>query len=124
MAYREIASENVDCEAAYAGVSEVYRAQAANASTVEEAMGCFAKEESEVAGFQYDEADLLILTEVASKDIQNANVVLDFMDTLDEIFEWEHGGYDYLIEITEKYQYNILSRKKNPNIHSNKGYKP
>lgn len=84
LAYREIASENVDCEAAYAGVSEVYRAQAANASTVEEAMGCFAKEESEVTGFQYTEADLLILTEVASKDIQNANVVLDFMDTLKE----------------------------------------
>ena len=42
----------------------------------------------------------------------------------DEIFEWEHGGYDYLIEITEKYQYNIFSRKKKPNIHSNKGYKP
>lgn len=38
----------------------------------------------------------------------------------DEIFEWEHGGYDYVIEFVEKYSYNILSRKKKPNIHSKK----
>lgn len=84
MAYQEIISENVDCEAAYVGVIEVYRAQAASTSSVEEAMACYAKAESEVAGFQYTEADLLILTEVASGDIQNAYVVLDFMDTLKE----------------------------------------
>lgn len=35
----------------------------------------------------------------------------------DGIFEWEHGGYDYLIEIKGKYTYNVLSRKKKPNIH-------
>lgn len=35
----------------------------------------------------------------------------------DGIFEWEHGGYDYLIEIKDRYTYNILSRKKKPNIH-------
>ncbi len=35
----------------------------------------------------------------------------------DEIFHWEHGGYDYLIEITERYEYNILDRKKMKNIH-------
>ena len=35
----------------------------------------------------------------------------------DGIFEWEHGGYDYLIEIKDKYTYNVLSRKKKPNIH-------
>ena len=35
----------------------------------------------------------------------------------DGIFEWEHGGYDYLIEIKEKYDYEILSKKKKPNIH-------
>lgn len=38
----------------------------------------------------------------------------------DEIFEWEHGGYDYVIEFVDKYSYNILSRKKKPNIHSKK----
>lgn len=35
----------------------------------------------------------------------------------DEIFEWEHGGYDYLIEFVDKYSYNILDKKKKPNIH-------
>lgn len=35
----------------------------------------------------------------------------------DGIFEWEHGGYDYLIEIKDRYTYDILSRKKKPNIH-------
>lgn len=35
----------------------------------------------------------------------------------DGIFEWEHGGYDYLIEVTERYEYHTLSRKKKPNIH-------
>lgn len=35
----------------------------------------------------------------------------------DGIFEWEHGGYDYLIEITDKYSYNTLSKKKKRNIH-------
>lgn len=33
------------------------------------------------------------------------------------IFEWEHGGYDYLIEFKDKYTYDILSKKKKPNIH-------
>lgn len=33
------------------------------------------------------------------------------------IFEWEHSGYDYLIEIKEKFDYEILSKKKKPNIH-------
>ena len=36
----------------------------------------------------------------------------------DEIFEWEHGGYDYLIEIKERYTYNVLSKKKKSNINS------
>lgn len=35
----------------------------------------------------------------------------------DGIFEWEHGGYDYLIEFKDKYTYDILSKKKKPNIH-------
>ena len=34
----------------------------------------------------------------------------------DGIFEWEHGGYDYLIEFKDKYTYDILSKKKKPNI--------
>ena len=35
----------------------------------------------------------------------------------DEIFQWEHGGYDYLIEIKDRYTYEILSKKKKQNIH-------
>ena len=33
------------------------------------------------------------------------------------IFAWEHGGYIYTIEITDRYEYNYLSRKKLKNIH-------
>lgn len=35
----------------------------------------------------------------------------------EEIFEWEHGGYDYLIEIKDRYTYEVLSKKKKRNIH-------
>lgn len=33
------------------------------------------------------------------------------------IFAWEHGGYIYTVEITDRYEYNYLSRKKLKNIH-------
>ena len=35
----------------------------------------------------------------------------------DGIFPWEHGGYMYTVEITERYEYNYLSRRKMKNIH-------
>ena len=35
----------------------------------------------------------------------------------DRIFPWEHGGYRYLVEITERYEYNFLDKKKMKNIH-------
>ena len=33
------------------------------------------------------------------------------------VFNWQHGGYDYVVEINERYDYNYLSKKKIPNIH-------
>ena len=35
----------------------------------------------------------------------------------DRIFAFEHGGYDYGVEIKERYDYEILSRKRKKNIH-------
>lgn len=33
------------------------------------------------------------------------------------IFEWQHGGYEYLVEIKDRYEYTYLSKKKRKNIH-------
>lgn len=33
------------------------------------------------------------------------------------IFPWEHGGYEYLIEYHEDYEYSIIMKRKKPNIH-------
>ena len=42
----------------------------------------------------------------------------DVEDQLEQrIFPWEHGGYKYLIEIVERYEYNYLDKKEMKNIH-------
>ena len=35
----------------------------------------------------------------------------------DGVFYWEHGGYSYTIETTERYEYTIVNKTKIPNIH-------
>lgn len=35
----------------------------------------------------------------------------------DGIFAWKHGGYMYTVEITDRYEYNYLSKRKLKNIH-------
>lgn len=35
----------------------------------------------------------------------------------DGVFLWEHGGYMYTVEIKDKYDYNLLSKRKLKNIH-------
>ncbi len=84
LTYQEIISENADCEEAYTGITEVYKTQAANSLTVEEAMNIYKEAENNIENFQYSEADLEVLALVASGDIKNAYVVLDFMDALKE----------------------------------------